>query len=96
MTTLVTLECTVRADCMDKLIAFMQQVMPDTRNYDGCQSINPYLNEDNRTILMVEYWDSKAHYEKYLAWRQETGTLDELAEMIEGPPTIRFFEPVDA
>ena len=96
MATLVTLECTVRADSVEKIIAFMQKLLPDTRNYDGCQGINPYLDQDSRTLLMVEYWDSKTHYENYLAWRQETGALEQLAEMIEGAPSIRFFEPVDA
>ena len=41
-------------------------------------------------------WDSVEHYEKYLAWRTETGVLAELSALLEGDPNIRYFEAVDA
>ncbi len=54
-------------------------------------------NQDDPDVLVaVEEWESKAHYEKYLAWRTETGVMDNLKELIAEPPSIRYFEPTDA
>lgn len=96
MTTLVALECKARSDSVDTLIGFMQKHLPDTRNFEGCQDITAYLGEDGLSVIMVEHWDTKAHYEKYLAWRQETGVFADLGAMLDGEPSIRFFEPIDA
>jgi quinol monooxygenase YgiN len=42
--------------------------------------------------VIVEQWDTRGHYEKYLAWRTESGVMDEFAAMMAGPPNIRFFD----
>ncbi len=96
MSTLVTLEGIAKAESVQELKDFMKRHLPDTRSYDGCQDITAYLNEDGRTMVAVEHWDSKEHYQKYLAWREETGVLADLAAMLDGEPTIRFFDPIDA
>jgi hypothetical protein len=41
-------------------------------------------------------WVSRPHYERYLAWRTETGTLNELAEKIAGEPIWTFYDYVGA
>jgi len=96
MGTLVILEAIAQAESLRELEAFMKRHIPDTRSYDGCQDIIAYLNEDGRTIVMVEHWDSKEHYQKYLAWREKTGVLADLGAMFDGGPTIRFFDAIDA
>lgn len=69
----------------------------DTRAFDGCQGIDCYDNMDKGgNIVFYERWDSRPQYEKYLAWRTESGTMDAIAAMIEGEPSIRFFDRVDA
>ena len=47
-------------------------------------------------LMYFETWDSKSHYEKYLAWREETGVLAEFVALLEGPPSVRYFVAVDA
>lgn len=96
MGTLVILEAIAKAESLRELEAFLKRHIPDTRSYDGCQDITAYLNEDGRTIVMVEHWDSKEHYQKYLAWREKTGVLADLGAMFDGGPTIRFFDAIDA
>ncbi len=96
MGTLVILEAIAKAESVRELKDFLQRHIPDTRNYDGCQDITAYLNEDGKTIVMAEHWNSKEHYQKYLAWREETGVLAELGAMLDGEPTIRFFDAIDA
>jgi quinol monooxygenase YgiN len=52
-------------------------------------------NQDDPTnFIFVEQWDSRQHYERYFAWRQETGVLDQLAGMIRGQASFRFFDYV--
>lgn len=96
MGTLVILEAIAKAKSVRGLEDFLQRHIPDTRSYDGCQDITAYLNEDGRTIVMVEHWDSKEQYQKYLAWREETGVLADLGAMFDSGPTIRFFDVIDA
>ena len=96
MRTLVTLEAIAKPESLSELKDFLALHIPDTRTFDGCQDITAYLNEDGKTIVMVEHWDSKEHYEKYTAWRQETGVLAQLAAMLEGAPIIRYFDVIDA
>ena len=96
MATLVLLEVRARDDSVEELMEFFKVNLPDTRSFDGCQDITGYLNEDGQTIVMVEHWDSKDHYQKYIAWREETGVLAAIGEMVEGAPVIRFFEPIAA
>lgn len=75
----------------------MKELFPETREYAGCQGVTMHVEQDDpQNFVLVEHWESKDHYEKYLGFRQETGVLDELVAMLEGPPTIRYFDQVDA
>lgn len=97
MGTLVLLEATAKADSVKELEEFLRSRLPETRAYDGCQGITAHRSDDDERILvMVEHWDSKDHYQRYLDWRTETGVLAELVGMLEGEPTIRTFDAVDA
>ncbi len=94
METLVLLEANAKPECVQDVIDLLGQRLPETRAYDGCQEIIAYLNEDGHTFVFVERWDSREQYEKYLAWREETGVLEALTALLQEPPEIRFFEPV--
>ena len=96
MPTLVILEVKAKSDSLGQVKEFLAKRLPETRAFEGCQSLTSYLNEDGRTIVIVELWDSKPHYEKYLAWREETGVLAEFGALLEGEPSFRFFEPFDS
>jgi len=95
MRTLVLLEVTAKAESVDDVIKFFRTHLPDTRSYDGCRDITVYVNDDGRSIVQVQHWDSEGHYQKYLAWRAETGVLSELESMLDGDPSIRFFHSTD-
>ncbi len=97
MATLVLLEAKAKsASAVEELKELLKKRLPETRAYDGCQSITCFLGDDARTFVFVEHWDSAQHYEKYLAWRTETGVLKQLTDRIEGEPSIRYFEALDA
>ena len=46
--------------------------------------------------VLVEQWQSRAHYEKYFAWREETGAMAQLGDALVAPPSLRYLDPTDA
>jgi len=93
MTTQVILEFRAKADCIEKVRTWLRNVLPDTRGFDGCVTLHVAQNQDDSAaIMIVEQWDTRAHYEKYLAWRTERGDMVEFGAMMDGPPSIRFFD----
>ena len=97
MGVLVLLEVKVKPEEISNMKSYMAEIIPDTRTYKGCQRIDVYFDTgDTASMVAVEYWDSLAHYEKYHAWRKETGVLDKIGTMLSKPPTVRYFERIDA
>ena len=93
----VILEVNAKQGTGNDLLATFKEILPDTRGYDGCTGLDVYQNQDDSDILIiVGNWESKAHYEKYLGWRQETCVFESLAAVLEGPPSIRYFDLTDA
>ncbi len=96
MSVLVILEIQAKPENVSDMKSLLAEALPDTRAYDGCQGIDIYSNtEDSGNMVFIEYWDSRAHHEKYIAWRTETGDMDKFGAMLTGPPSIRYFEKVD-
>ena len=69
---------------LDELTATLKAVLPDTRAYDGCLGLEAWLDPERDTIMLTEQWVSHDHYDRYLAWRRDTGVFDVLAPMLEG------------
>lgn len=96
MSTLVLVEGPVKTEDIPKMKAYMAEILPDTRKYDGCQGVELYFNMDDQdSMILVEYWDSRAHHEKYVGWRMETGVMEKIGSMLAGQPIIRYFERTD-
>lgn len=97
MGVLVIVELTAKPDKAKEFIPMLAALLPDTRGYDGCEDCNVYVDQDDPTRLsIVETFTSRAHYERYHAWRGERGDLDKLGGMLAGPPTVRFFDDTGA
>ncbi|PCJ43621.1 MAG: antibiotic biosynthesis monooxygenase [SAR86 cluster bacterium] len=96
MSILVHLEVNAKLESISTVKEILARIFPDTRAYDGCIDITAYLEDNEHTFLFIENWESKEHYARYLAWREESGSLAELGEHLQGPPVIRYFENVDA
>jgi len=96
MGVVVLLEIQVKPEAVNDVKGFMKDNLPDTRSYAGCQGLDVYDNLDETgNIVVYERWDSREQYEKYLAWRTETGTMDRMGTMLKAPPSIRYFDRVD-
>ena len=89
----VLLEGVLKEGLVNEFVEICKGAYPVTRAYDGCQGINLTLNvDDPKNYVMTEVWDSKEHYEQYLAFRTEDGTVDNLTGMSEEGPVIRIFD----
>ncbi|MFC1942258.1 putative quinol monooxygenase [Chloroflexota bacterium] len=96
MSVLVLNEAQVKPENISDMKSYMKEILPDTREYSGCQNVEVYFNiDDANNMVLVEHWNSREHYEKYLAWRAEIGSVDIIVAMLAGLPTIRYFEKID-
>jgi len=93
----VILELKAKPGTGDELVAFFGSILPETRAYEGCTSVDTLQNRDNAdNVVVVEVWDSHEQYEKYLAWQRDRGTSDRLMDALAEPPSIRQFDETDA
>ena len=97
MATRVLLEARAKPGTGDDLITFFRSILPDTRAYEGCTSVEALQSSDDAdSVVVVEVWETRAQYDKYLAWQRERGTSDRLKEVLAESPNIRHFEVTDA
>ena len=97
MSILVLLEAQIQPDKIADMKSSLEQMLPETRGYDGCQGIDAHFNvNEPGNMVVVEQWESRSHHEKYLQWRTETGVMAKLASMLEGPPNMRYFKKANA
>jgi len=93
----VVLEITAAEGKADELIAMLRKHLADTRARKGCEGLTVHRGQDEpNTVLLIERWASRADDEAYRAWRADAGAIDGLAALVDGPPSIRYFDDVDA
>ena len=67
---------------------FLEQAMlpalEETRAFDGCESIETYVDADNPDhVILWEKWASREQYEAYIAWRMATGFVEVVAPFMD-------------
>ncbi|GHB73311.1 hypothetical protein GCM10010377_74680 [Streptomyces viridiviolaceus] len=93
MTCHVIFETTVKDGNLDGLRKWFTEKLPGTRGFAGNVSVEVVHNQDDPSkILFLEKWDSRQSFERYLAWRVETGAVDELGTMLDGEIDFRYYD----
>ena len=93
MSITVLLDLKTQSGSMDGLKQLFVEVLPDTRKFEGCEGVDVIVNQDDGdNLILIERWQSRSAYEKYFAWRQETGLLDRLGPMLAAPPGLRYLD----
>ena len=96
MTASVLLEGFLKDGERDGFTALLTEKFKVTRTFDGFQTIDLTYNvEDPSNWVITKRWDSKEDYQKYLQFRQEDGTLDEVASVCRDAPSVRIFDIVE-
>jgi len=94
MTIVVILELNAKPGKRAALVDYLDRILPDTRKKPGFIDIKVCSEaEKPNAVVAVELWESRQAYETYLAWRVETGTIEEILAFADGPPNIRFLTP---
>lgn len=95
MTCQVIFEMTVKDGRFDELRQWFIDKLPATRAFEGNVSVEVVRdqNEPARVVFM-EKWNTRENFEAYLAWREETGVVAELLDVIEGEIDFRFHDPI--
>ena len=97
MSVSVLLSGTLKDGLVEQFTEICSEAFHVTRAFDGCQNINLTLNVENpHKYALTEVWDSKEHYEKYLAFRTEDGTVGAIGDMSVDGPNIDIFDITDA
>ncbi|HIF51363.1 MAG TPA: antibiotic biosynthesis monooxygenase [Thiotrichaceae bacterium] len=96
MSALALVELTVKPEARSTLLSILETMLPETRDYEGCIKLECHVNQENDCeLVLVEYWETAEHHQKYAAWRTETGDMDKIAATLAEPPSIKHFDGVD-
>ena len=97
MSVVVVLEVNVKPESANDMNQTMEENLPDSRAFDGCEGFKVLAGQhDPNNVVVVEQWASKEHHQRYLAWRTETGFIDKFMSMLAGEPSIRYYDEVGA
>ncbi len=81
----IAVKAKLKPEMVEETKQFFIDNIADTRNFEGCEWVNMFLDEDDPTVMfIVESWQSKEHYEKYHHWRAENGSLDKIRSFLAG------------
>lgn len=96
MSVKVIVQMAAKPDSVDAIKALWRDIMADTRAFDGCIDIYVYEDQDDPgSFALIETWESRAQYDKYLAWRTETGLVDQIVAMAAGDLNFGFYDKTD-
>jgi len=81
---LVIVSFPAKEGMMENLKETMKAALPDTRAFEGCISVDAYIEEATNTIHLIEDWETLDNQANYLNWRIETGLLEVLEPLLDG------------
>jgi quinol monooxygenase YgiN len=95
MATLTILDVSIKPDRVDTMHALMARMVEGTRTFEGCLDFAAYTSVDDPTsFVFVERWVSRAHHERYSAWRADQDDSKVFAEICAAAPIIRYLDEI--
>lgn len=89
----VILQLNLKPEHVEEMLEGLKADLPDTRAFEGCLSVSVVRDQqDPAQISLVERWRERGDQEKYLGWRQETGTLEKTAGFLAAPINITYYD----
>ncbi|MBW3668474.1 MAG: antibiotic biosynthesis monooxygenase [Actinobacteria bacterium] len=86
------LEWHVRLDAVDEIKRLVASRLPETRAFEGCESVELLQDADDPTrLLFVERWASRDDQARYREFRLSQGTMAQFDELVLDR-TRRFLE----
>lgn len=95
MPTTVILEVTAQPGKGGELISAFDQILPDTRDFKGCQGVTVHQDAGNPdSLTLIEKWDSAEDHAAYGEWRKNSGTLGPLMALAASRPVTKVLTDV--
>lgn len=91
----VTLNCLIHNSQFNSLEKFLEQNLPNVRQFEGCLSVNVLFDNMNNELLLDEIWESTDNHRAYIEFITHNGVLGKLNEFLKAPPTIKYFSEVN-
>ena len=90
MSVTITLELTTKTDDGgEAVVAMFAERLPHTRTFDGCESIDLFVDQSNpRHLIVIQEWESGDKYTAYSDWAMSQPGTQELLSHVEGSLTI--------
>lgn len=95
MSILTLLELEAKDGKAEEMLAVLTKGLVDTRKRPGCESVTVHRDHDRpNVVLLVERWATREDDDAYRAWRAGEGAMPEMAGLVGGRPSIRYFDDV--
>ncbi len=91
----VTLNCLIHSNQFENLAIFLEQNLPNVRQFEGCLSVKVLFDNINHELLLDEVWESTGNHQAYIEFITNNGVLAKLGEFLKAPPTIKYFSEVN-
>lgn len=88
----VTLEMQIKKERHDALLRFLEENVPNVRNFDGAESVTLLLQNETGTLLIVEEWKSKEHHQNYISFITQNGVMEQLVSFMQAPPEVNYYD----
>ena len=92
MSVMVSVEMPIRPEKFDEAVAFLRDILPDTRAFEGCEHLDTYLDREGSRALLIERWTAPENQQAYIGWRVESGFLDQWGEFASGEANFGTWE----
>ncbi|WP_421781782.1 hypothetical protein [Kiloniella litopenaei] len=91
----VTLNCQLNAEKTDELIIFLQQNLPNVRNFHGNKRVEIFFDRAKQEMLIDEDWKSVEDHQKYIKYITDNGIMANLISYFLEPPSVKYFNYQD-
>ncbi|MEL6347279.1 MAG: antibiotic biosynthesis monooxygenase family protein [Myxococcota bacterium] len=83
----------VHPEKRDDFVALLNNILPDTRAFEGCIAVQTWLPEhDPGQVWIYEEWETRDHQGAYMTWRMTTGMGDAIGPFVTGAPQVMWIK----
>ena len=92
-TVIVTLELALKPELVEDFCVQIPEALKETRAFPGFVDISIRRNADDPShVIFIEEWASRADHEAYVAFRTQSGVMDQMAAMLTSPPRTEYWD----
>lgn len=92
-TVIVTLELALKPELVEDFCVQIPEALKETRAFPGFVDISIRRNADDPShVIFIEEWASRADHEAYVAFRTQSGVMDQMAAMLTKPPRTEYWD----